>query len=474
MLHRGIIRKRLALLLALMAAPFVSAFALDEGEFKPLSKYHFVYISSNRNADIPYPTDSLFNKYAQGIRFKVNRTELRPDDPFIRIYRNEIVPLLLDKGLVLRKILIKGAASPEGPYDNNVRLGKGRTRRMVELINSELHTTFDPSLVETSSITEDYAYLIVLMREAADPEADLVERIWRDAGYDERKCKAALMAYNKGATWKRLLKVYFPTLRQARVMLWFGVAPETKPSAMRVVVPPAPTASALLPMPSMDVDASMLAVPTLPVATPSLLAKRLPLIAVRTNLVHDFFYMPNFGFAPSPNIQLEYFPRRGHLTYNVGFTFGNHRHWQDYKFFQIRDVQFELRRYFQKGHPYRHFFAGAYAHGFCYGIGFDQRRGWEGEGAGAGLSGGYTMALNKKGSLRLELTAALGFFATKYDPYIYGNPINGDKDGKYYYDYTGYASRFKKRNHLFTWLGPTNVGIQIAYDLIYRKKGGAR
>ena len=98
----------------------------------------------------------------------------------------------------------------------------------------------------------------------------------------------------------------------------------------------------------------------------------------------------------------------------------------------------------------------------------------EGEGGEAGLSGGYLWRLNKKGSLRLELTAALGFLLTKYDPYVYGNPITGEKDGKYYYDYHGNASRFKKRNRQFTWFGPTNLGVQITYDLVYRKKGGER
>ena len=43
-----------------------------------------------------------------------------------------------------------------------------------------------------------------------------------------------------------------------------------------------------------------------------------------------------------------------------------------------------------------------------------------------------------------------------------------------YYDYHGNASRFKKRNRQFTWFGPTNLGVQITYDLVYRKKGGER
>ena len=70
--------------------------------------------------------------------------------------------------------------------------------------------------------------------------------------------------------------------------------------------------------------------------------------------------------------------------------------------------------------------------------------------------------------------ASFGAFTTKYDPYVWGNPITGEADGKYYYDYKGTASKFKKRNRVFTWMGPTNLGVQLTYDLIYRKreKGG--
>lgn len=194
------------------------------------------------------------------------------------------------------------------------------------------------------------------------------------------------------------------------------------------------------------------------------------LIAVRTNLLHDFLYVPQFGFAPGINIQLEYYPKGGHYTYNAAFTFISHRHWDDYKFFQIRDLQLELRRYFKGEGKFIGPYLAAYAEGTFYGIGFNKNKGWEGEGGGGGLSAGYVWPLNRKGNLRLEVSASLGFFYTRYDPYVYGNPITGDEDGLYYYDYHGNSNQFKERNHRMTWLGPTNAGIHITYDIIYRKK----
>ena len=76
----------------------------------------------------------------------------------------------------------------------------------------------------------------------------------------------------------------------------------------------------------------------------------------------------------------------------------------------------------------------------------------------------------------MEVSASLGVFYTRYDPYVYGNPNTGIEDNLYYYDYQGAVSKFKKRNHQLVWFGPTNAGLHITYDIIYRKhrKEGSR
>ena len=75
---------------------------------------------------------------ARGIRFRVNRTELLQDDPFIPLYNDSLVPWLKKNNLVLREVYVKGAASPEGPYLNNVRLSRERTKRLIEFLSSNL------------------------------------------------------------------------------------------------------------------------------------------------------------------------------------------------------------------------------------------------------------------------------------------------------------------------------------------------
>ena len=430
--------------------------------YKQLPDYPFVFVSDSIVTSPPVITDSLFDVIARGIRFRVNRTELLQDDPFIPLYNDSLVPWLKKNNLVLREVYVKGAASPEGPYLNNVRLSRERTKRLIEFLSSNLDQPIADRPLNAKCVTEDYAYLVKLMELAGDAEYKQVKYIWESCNGDERLCKKKLMAYNKGKTWKRLLQVYFPTLRQSRVVLWFAVSPKHMP----------------IPSYHFTAKSEMLAIPALPtymaLSEPVPVAEkryaRRHLIAARTNLLHDFAYVPQFGFASSGNIQLEYYPLTGHYTYNAGFTFSNHRHWGEHKFMQVRDVQLELRRYFKGGGDFIGPYLAAYVEGTKYGIGFSATKGWEGEGGGAGLTIGHTCRLNKKGSLRLELSLSMGAFITRYDPYVWGNPITGFVDGLYYYDYHGSTSQFKERNHRFMWLGPTNAGIHLTYDIIYRKK----
>lgn len=434
--------------------------------YKQLVDYPFVFVSDSIVTTPPVITDSLFDEIARGIRFQVNRTELQAADPFISLYNDSLVPWLKDNNLILREIYVKGAASPEGPYDNNVRLSRERTKRLIEFLSSNLSQPIADRPTNTSFVTEDYAYLVKLMQQAGDKDYGKVKAIWDACKGNERLCKKKLRALNGGRTWRRLVKEYFPTLRQSRMVLWFALNPHHIPvpkqryyfadKADMQIVPSFP----VLPTFSME-----------PVSTDTVVvaqdSPRRHMIALRTNLLHDFLYVPQFGFAPGANVQLEYYPLSGHYTMNAGFTFTNHRHWDTHKFMQIRDLQLELRRYFKGGGQFIGTFLNAYVEGMVYGIGFGKTKGWEGEGGGAGVGVGHTWALNKRGNLRLEASINFGVFITRYDPYIYSNGNN--TDGKYYYDYQGAVSKFKERNHQFVWFGPTNAGLHITYDIIYRK-----
>lgn len=431
--------------------------------FSVLPDYPFVIIADYGNNDDLQLSDSLFNALAVGVQFKVNRTDIEPDSEFRTIYRDQVLPLLFNSYLKLHKLYIRGAASPEGPYDNNRRLGIGRSKALYDFIGSDLQKAFGdgkPLKTDAQTITEDYGYLIDLMREAADPDYELVRGIFEKARHNEPATKVALQKAQGGKLWKRLKDQYFERLRTARIVL---LVSRIRPQLPDISMQPGP----------FDFGESVLPPSPVPMSVgyqePAPVFERRHLLALRTNLLHDGLYMPQFGWAPSINAQLEYYPLDGRYTYNAGFTWSNHRHWSTQEFFQVRDAQLELRRYFRSGGDFTGLYLGAYAQGSVYGIGLSATKGWEGEGGGAGLSVGYVMPLCKRGNWRLELMAAFGGFLTRYDPYVYGNPVTHQADGDYYYDYLGSASAFKKRNHQFTWFGPTNLGVQITYDILYRK-----
>lgn len=448
---------------------FVTNMSGQESVYQHDPTFPFIVVSSDTVTTPPTFTDRQFKDAATAVYFKVNKSVIQSDDAFFRLYEDEILPRINSQHLQLRKIYVRGAASPEGPYNNNVRLGRERSKALLKALQDGLTHQYVAVDQQVSAITEDYGFLCLLMEEAGDPDYDKVKTIYDECGGDEPCCKERLMKADGGRLWKRLLKEYFPKLRAARMILWFTEPDEEHAPEQLVAVNNADQPDSITGrIPTKGLTPPPLYWPATPAPTQEYTRRHL--IAARTNLVHDLFVMPGFGFAPAPNIQFEYYPLGGHLTGNVGITWGSWRKWDTHEFWQVRDIQAELRRYFRGHGEFIGPYLAAFAHGGKYGIGLDEKKGWQGEYGGIGLSGGYTMPLTKKGNFRLEFMAALGCIVSRFDPYVYGNPITGTIDGDYYYNYTGSASDFKRRNHQAVYWGPTNVGIQLTYDIIYRKK----
>lgn len=421
-------------------------------------EYPYIVISDT----IPVVSDSLFYLRSRGVLFKVNTLKILPGEHFADNFR-ELLPKLWGHGMQIKGAYIRGAASPEGAYYNNVWLGRNRALTLARMLSAIADSMGVVVPIDTTvSVAEDYGFLLELMRRANDSDYERVAAICRQYRGDDEECKAQLMKEDYGWLWKRILDTYYPRLRRAGVILWAG----RDQLLTDRIVPVDVTGT----FPDVDIsyrpDIAPISIP---------IVRKLPhkrMLALRTNLIQDLLYLPNFHWAAMmPNLQAEYFPLYGHYTYNAGFSFSNYRRWRVHKFFQVRDVRAGVRRYFRGGGTFEGPFLGAYGEFAVYGIGYNAYKGWEGEGGGAGLTVGHTMRLNRKGSLRLELTADVGVFFSKQDPYVWGNPKTGYIDGLYYYRYTGRKADFRKRDHSFMWAGPTCVGIQVTYDILYHKRG---
>ena len=457
----------------------IAIFTLLVGEsfaISPAEKYSYVVVldSTTMARGGIELSDSLFYKISRKVIFPTNKFDIPQNSPFRRELLGEILPYFDNGEYILEAMLVRGAASPEGPYGWNCMLSQLRRNALLRLIRDNVKHPLD-SVTQVKEMPEDYHYLLLLMKERNDRDYQRVAKvIERYAGDNQERMKGEMMAMDEGRLWKRLLHEYFPKMRTARVVLFF------KRRRQPIETQSIGTYSFIN-----KVEDSLPVCPPLryvPVAVEQRMARR-EFLSVKTNLLFDFAYMP-FGynrFCPIPNIAIEYYPLHGHFTYGASLDFPWWQHYQKHKYFQIRNYQLEARYYLKsgdvertgygKGAAFTGWYAQAYANMAIYGLCFDANRGWEGEGAGAGLGVGYVMPLTKKGHWRLEFGLQLGVFFTKYDPYQYESVMYPDKhDNLYYYKWDNWGNFFSRRQHKLTWIGPTRVGVTLSYDLLYRRR----
>lgn len=440
------------------------------------SKYP--YIRFVEIGDSIVVTDEEFLDEAAKVIFKVNKYDLPTNDTLLLRWRDELIPRLNSDQMQLYRVLLRGAASPEGPYNNNRRLGVNRAKALYDFFNKYMETPVSEEQLVQQIEIEDYRLLCVLMKRAADPDYRLVQALYDDYHRKQAygKLKERLKSVHGGRLWKRLLRDYFPQLRAARILLYFRKAPVIEPAAVEV-----PTFT----KPGMPAPVS-LSPEVLPAQ--SWRIPRREMLSVKTNLLFYGVYMPGYDrWCPIPNVAVEYYPKNGHFTFGASLDCP---WWIDYgrsKFFEIRNYQLETRYYLKtnkankangangangayKAPAFRGLYLQAYAHGFLYEIGFNKNKGWRGHGYGAGVGAGFVMPVSRNGHWRLDLGMQVGWFSTQYDPFQYENLVNLDyHDGLYYYRWTGRARDFKKLQYRFSWMGPTRVGVTLSYDLLYRR-----
>lgn len=485
-----------ALIFAIVLFHAFTASALKGKDGVP-SIFPYVFVLSDSSV-VPSPiSDEDFYTHAQGVVFPVNKYSIPENNAWLHELQAEVEPWAREQGLELKYIELRGAASPDGPLEWNTTLATKRSASLRDTLRSIFAVSHDLISLTPPRHPEDYSALIYQMCQKNDPDREQVERIVKRHNDDRASLKEELQSLGGGRLWKRLLREYFPDIRAARVILYFKHRHNAQDANASANIEPAVVTDSIAftpeetgrPQATEYANTPTTSLGTLPT---SARMPRRELLSVKTNLLFDFAYMP-FGyddFCPIPNVAIEFYPLHGHFTYGAMFDCP---WWKsdatDHKYFQVRNYTAEARYYFRSGDvdkrgigngaAFKGVYLSAYANAAIYGIGWADKEevnvagtldghGWMGEGAGAGLGLGYVMPLGKKEHWRLELSALFGLFWTKYDPYVYGCPVENIKDGLYYYDFKGDADLFKERQYRLTWLGPTRVGISISYDLLYR------
>lgn len=444
----------------------------------------FSYVRILEDGEEPNLSDEAFYDLSGKMVFPVNKYGLPANDSFVKQLREELFPLICKDSLQLVGMMIRGAASPEGPLRFNKFLGEQRAKTLVDYLGANcISKTPDTEFFQQIDV-EDYGTLCIMMKRAGDKDYEIVQSL-----YDKympngqiENMKRALQKEQGGQLWRRLYRTYLPQLRSARVVIFlrdpYDKAQETKPYEPQKPIDGGDASQFNEITDSTAVDTLRhLVVPRIEIRQP-----RRELLAVKTNVLFDVAYMPGYDrWCPIPNVALEYFPKHGHFTFGASLDLP---WWQDYdghKYFQVRNWQLETRYYFRSGDirsnppgegaAFRGLYLQAYVHTGVFGICFDADHGWVGEGGGAGIGAGYMMPLSRNGHWRLEFALQAGFFTCKYDPYQYENPVDPNyHDNLYYYKWTLLPELFKERQYRFNWIGPTRIGVTLSYDLLYRRQ----
>lgn len=456
------------------ALPLAMPAVVDTTVYRPYTYIRFVNEKDSMKMD-----DEEFFDVAGKVIFPINKWTLPKRDSLVMQLEKEVFPLINRDSLELVYMMLRGAASPEGPTRFNKFLGEKRAETLLNFVKANLTAPIDESFDMEIDI-EDYRTLCLMMRRMGD----------KDYGYVQAMCdqylpknqidklKATLRKARQGTLWLRLFREYFPRLRAARIVFFFR-EPTTYAPKVIIETPEEVEEKPILPDTAVVPPVVEVVIPELP-KTEKVRLPRRELMSVKSNLLFDFAYVPGYDrWCPIPNLAVEYYPLHGHFTYGFSLDFPWWQHYHDYKFFQFRNYQFETRYYFRSGDisknipgqgaAFRGWYLQGYAHAGLFGICFDKYRGWEGEGLGAGVGAGYVLPISRDGHWRLEFNAQVGFFIAKYDPYQYGNPKTTEEDDLYYYKWTLDRDLFKRRQYRFNWIGPTRVGVSLVYDLLYRR-----
>ncbi len=172
------------------------------------------------------------------VTFVVNRTELKDNYMNNRAELNKIINSIeyvrRDSDATITHVHIKGFASPEGPYDNNVRLAKGRTETLRRYVR-DLYR-FDDTTVTSSYEPEDWAglrnYVADSMNFDIQHRAEILSIIDGPLGFDN---KNLAIQTQFPADYAVLLHQIYPWLRHSDYKVTYAIRTYTDINEIRRV-----------------------------------------------------------------------------------------------------------------------------------------------------------------------------------------------------------------------------------------------
>lgn len=175
---------------------------------------------------IPPQAEGTKTRHKDGsafIDFVVNKTDINPE---YRKNPSELAKIIAtiddvrgDADITIKNLYIKGFASPEGPYDNNVRLAQGRTQSLKEYVR-QLYN-FPENIMHTDYEAEDWEGL---RKYVAASNLDNREGILAIIDSDlEPDAKNTKIQTTYPAQYEFLLKNEYPALRHSDYVIEYTV-----------------------------------------------------------------------------------------------------------------------------------------------------------------------------------------------------------------------------------------------------------
>lgn len=415
--------------------------------------------------DMPKLTDDELWERSVPIKYPVSRSVINPQEAGYRRLVEEILRLKQQEYTLCRLLVIRGSASPDGNYRSNEQLAHRRARTLVDSLSH--YIPIPDSLVEERYMAEDYVGLRRLMVASDAPYREAVIKAI-DTCRTPADTKAALRRMEGGQVWQQLLHNYYPHLRTARVVL-FVASPVKETAAADTPT----TESTVQPVPVSQPEPVRQSVKSTsketiykePTPTEKILHR--PMLNVKTNLLYDLLLIvPQYGWAPTPNLSFEFLPRGGHITAVAEWMGSGWRSDKRLKTYILKNILLEGRYYLQGGAAYTGHYLAAYGNLGKFDIQFSASKAWIndkfGKTWGCGIGWGYVKRIGQS-PWKWEVNASIGCLHTPYDSY---HPAEDwAVQGNFYYNWHDDPTKFVKRKSTFNYFGLTRIGFSISYDL---------
>lgn len=160
------------------------------------------------------------------VTFVVNKTELNPtymNNPTeLKKITSSIDVVKADPDAIITEVHIRGYASPEGSYENNARLAKGRTETLANYV-SRLYR-FGQGVITTSYEPEDWEGLKSYVADSLDIAlADRQSLLTVIAGSQEPDAKDMALKTRFPKDYQVLLKDVYPRLRHSDYTVKYSI-----------------------------------------------------------------------------------------------------------------------------------------------------------------------------------------------------------------------------------------------------------